>query len=538
MPCGWKAACLLNVNDGMDSTGIADLYNMNNRLCFSIPLFLLFFFCTTTTLCGQSNALFDEKRVAAIYITLPEDSLNYMIQNLVSTYYLHADFVFDDGQIRDTVPGVGLRLRGNTSLFSQKKSFKVSFNAFVPGREYQNVRKLNLLGAHNDPTMVREKLFYDTWKKAGMPERRTAFVKVYINGGYRGLYTNAEEIDKNWLKQVYGNNDGNLYKCTWPADLAYLGQDQQPYKNILNTPDTRAYDLTTNEAVDDYSHLVALITALNQPLDATFPDNIRQILDVNGVLKAYAVDVATGNWDDYFYNKNNYYLYDNPVSGRFEFTTYDTDNTFGVDWLNKDWAKRNCLAWQNSGEPRPMATKLLAVPEFHDRFVRYLDTLARFIVLPDSIFPHIDSLHQLITPAAVADLYRTLDYGYSIAAFHNGFIQTIDGHTPYGIKPFLAIRTDSIIRQIKDLLDATSSPTLQLLNVYPNPAVDWLFLKAPSAFSRFEITDLGGHSFGWFDGVSDHEIMRIPVNSLFPGLYFLKVQTGETVKVAIWVKGQ
>ena len=92
----------------------------------------------------------------------------------------------------------------------------------------------------------------------------------------------------------------------------------------------------------------------------------------------------------YFYNKNNYYLYDNPETGRFDYFTFDTDNTFGVDWLNKDWAVRNCLAWQKTGESRPLATKLLAVPAYRDQFIRYLDTLTRSITLPDSIFPYIN----------------------------------------------------------------------------------------------------------------------------------------------------
>ena len=166
----------------------------------------------TVQLFGQSVSLFEDTRVSVIYLQLPADSLNKMIGQLINDRYLQAQFVFDDGVIRDTVKNVGLRLRGNTSLTAQKKSFKISFNAFESGRKYQGVRKLNLLGSHNDPTLIRQKLFYDAWAKAGLPIRRTAFVKLYINGTYRGLYTNAEEIDKEWLADVYGDNDGNLYK--------------------------------------------------------------------------------------------------------------------------------------------------------------------------------------------------------------------------------------------------------------------------------------------------------------------------------------
>jgi len=505
-------------------------------------LFLFLFTCIRP-LSAQSEALFDDSRVSAIFIELPADSFDYLISNLVNEHYFKARFIFDDGQTRDTVEDAGLRLRGNTSLYAQKKSFKISFNEFVPDRKYQGVKKLNLRGQHNDPTMVREKLFYEVWNKAGMPERRAAFVKVFINQQYRGLYTNMEEIDKTWLGRVYDDNDGNLYKCTWPADLDYHGPVQLPYKTILNNPDTRAYDLTTNELSDDYSRLVALITALYQPVNAGFPDQINQILNVDGVLKAFALDVATGNWDDYFYNKNNYYLYDNPSTGRFEFITFDTDNTFGVDWLGKDWATRNCLAWQKGNEPRPLATKLLAVPAFKAKYVRYLDTLTRLLLLPDSIFPRIDALRDLIAPAAATDLFRSLDYGYDMADFENGFEQTVDGHTPYGIKPFLGIRGDSIRSQIAGLLTETKAPEAPpfVFEVYPNPAAEQIFVQcAPELFSehiRGAAFEASGRLVGGWDWEAGKGPFAISIGDLPAGLYVLSLSTDRWNKRVVFLKG-
>ncbi len=507
---------------------------------YALCIFLLHFWAAP--LFSQSAALFDDARVSAIYIQLPADSLKKMTDGLVNDRYMPAQFIFFDGIFRDTVKNVGLRLRGNTSLSAKKKSFKISFNEFVPGRAYQGVRKLNLRGSHNDPTMIREKLFYDVWAKAGMPVRRVAFVKLYINGEYRGLYSNAEEIDKIWLEKVFGDNDGNLYKCTWPADLVYKGPNQQTYKAILNNPETRAYDLTTNETADDYSRLLELIAALNQPADAAFAGNIGKILNVESVLSAFALDVATGNWDDYFYNKNNYYLYDNPATGRFEFVTFDTDNTFGIDWLGKDWAKRNALAWLPPAEPRPLAAKLLAVPAFRDRYVHLLDSITRFVVHPDSIFPRIDFLHQLIIPAAADDLYRTLDYGYTMSDFHRGFIQTVDGHSPYGIKPFLEIRHDSTLAQIGRLLSNTGIPFSPdfALSLYPNPASGQLFIepgrKDLQGKIRAEVYDPIGHLMTVREWAVIGAPVVLPVQELPPGFYMLRLRSDAGVGTRSFVK--
>lgn len=492
---------------------------------------LLCFFCSLPGITpGQASDIFDDSHVSRIYLSLPADSLLEMLAELENNHYYRATFVFDDGSIRDTVENAGLRLRGNTSLSAQKKSFKISFNAYEAGREYQGVRKLNLLGSHNDPTMIREKLFYEVWESSGMPIRRGSFTRLFINNEYKGLYANLEEIDKQWLKRTFGDDSGNLYKCTYPADLAYLGDDPATYKAIMNNPESRAYDLVTNETEDDYTRLLLLIKTLNQPVNAAFANNISAILHVETVLKALALDVATGNWDDYFYNKNNYYLYDNPVTGRFEFVTYDTDNSFGVDWLGKDWAKRNCLQWLPSQQPRPLASKLLAVPAFFQQYVHYLDSFSQSVVHPNVIFPRIDALHQLITPAAQADTYRSLDWGYDLADFHNGFTQTIDNHTPYGIKPFLAIRYDSTMRQIAHLLSGTADPAGNdwQMSVFPNPATEWVEIK-PAANDAPEmlfgsIRDCLGRSLqNWHWHSSS--TYSLSLKNLPPGTYSINIHS-------------
>lgn len=416
----------------------------------------------------NSTALWDDSRVAAIYLTIHPDSLDSIYTNIYSDHYYSAELVFDDGVVRDTVTEVGMRLRGNTSRAADKKSFKVSFNEYLPGRRYQGTKKLNLIASHNDPTMVRQKLFYDVWNQCGMPPRRTTFVQVYINQVYYGLYSNLEEMDKDWLTTTFAENTGNLYKCIYPADLVYINGNQQTYKNIAGSTG-RAYDLQTNETLDDYTDLVELITQLNRIPNAQFAAEIPQYLNVQGYLKALAIDVATGNWDSYGYNKNNYYLYHRQSSGQFEFVTYDADNTFGVDWVNRDWATRDCADWLSHSEPRPLASKLLAVPAFRAQYYAALDSITRFVTRPDSIFPKIDALKALILPFVPADTFRSLDYGYDLNDFELGFTGTVDGHTPYGIKPFLGTRYNSTLAQLDAVKTTNGVDIAQVVTAFPNP---------------------------------------------------------------------
>ena len=488
---------------------------------------------------AQSTRLYDDTQVSSVYLDLPVDSFQVIMTDVWSDHYFQARFIFDDGFSRDTLYNVGLRLRGNTSRYAHKKSFKVSFNEYVSGRKYQGVKKLNLNGQHNDPTLVREKLFYDLWNKAGFPERRTSFVRLYINQVYYGLYTNLEEFDKSWLTRNFTNNAGNLYKCTWPADLVYLGSSQQVYKDLVNTATgERTYDLQTNETLDDYTDLVELITQLNQTPDSLFVNAIQQLIDVNEFLKAYAFDVATGNWDNYAYNKNNYFLYHHPFDGKFSFISYDTDNTFGVDWIGVNWATRNCLDWMNHSEPRPLITKLMAIGPFYHQYQHYLDSIARYIIAPDSVFPRLDSLRELIIPDVLADTFRCLDYGYTFDDFNLGFTGTVDGHTPWGIKPFLGTRSQYILNQLppSGIFDPVAADPLIL---FPNPAREfvWVELKDKKAGNtEISLYDSQGRKVP-VDNLPEkiNGYVRIPLEALPSGVYLLSILSNKGRQTARFI---
>lgn len=395
------------------------------------------------------NPLFDETKVNSIFITIDEDSLLQLYTDVESNHEFDVLFVYDQGGIRDTLEHVGFRLRGNSSRYSAKKSFKVSFNTFDPGRKYEGYEKLNLNGSHNDPSMVREKLFYDVWNRFGLPARRSSFIRVYINELYYGLYTNMEEMDEVWCKDRFGDASGNLYKCTYPADLIYLGSDQEDYKyQGSTTSGGRAYDLQNNKFSDDYTDLVTLITILEQTSIANLTCELEKVFNVDAFLKAYAMDVASGNWDDYAFNKNNFYLYHNPFTGQIEFIAYDCDNTFGVDWFGMDWTTRSVYAWANATE-RPLVSRILEIEEYKNRYSFYLNELLTTVLDPVNIGPHIDSMKNLITEAALEDEFKSYDWGYSDQDFLDAFsTNDIDGHTPYGVNNFIAARKSNALDEL------------------------------------------------------------------------------------------
>lgn len=117
----------------------------------------------------------------------------------------------------------------------------------------------------------------------GIIAPRANHVKLFINGNYFGLYINVEHIDEEFVKSRFGNNDGNLYKCTYPSDLNFKGSDPDVYK--FDNDGVRVYELKTNEETDDYSDLADFIYKINFTIASKFSCELDKIFNVNEYIK-------------------------------------------------------------------------------------------------------------------------------------------------------------------------------------------------------------------------------------------------------------
>ena len=398
----------------------------------------------------EKGIAFCDSIIPRIDIVLPLDSLALLLTpgNEKSNYEYHATYMFSDGVHFDTIDNVGFRLRGNTSRTAEKKSYKVSFNTYEPGRKWKNLEKLNLNSEHNDPSVSRAKICWDYLKDMGLPFSRANHVNLYINGQFFGLYLNVENIDEQFTKLRFGNNDGNLYKCLYPADLVFAGDNQELYKKEIFG--RRPYELQNNLNSDDYSDLVKLIKILNNTPSADLPCKLESVLEVDNVIRLLAFDVLTANWDGPVYNKNNFYLYKNQKSGKFEMMPFDLDNTLGIDFFNIDWTNRNIYSWKPGNESRPIYSKILGIKAYKDRFSFYLDQALKHFFNKEHLVPVLDSLKEKLSTSALSDPFRPLDYGFSFSDFQNSFSSPLPyGHTPEGILSYVEKRAASIKQELQ-----------------------------------------------------------------------------------------
>ncbi|KAF0151554.1 MAG: hypothetical protein FD143_1853 [Ignavibacteria bacterium] len=375
-----------------------------------ITVLFIFLLAVLNTL-GQTKdnswKIYDDTEVARAYISMSSEAFDWMMKNYSSDSLHKCTFRYKNKYIDTTLTDVGIRIRGNTSRSAQKKSFKISFNEFVKGRKLYSVDKLNLNGEHNDPSISRSKVSWMLFEKSGLPASRANHAAVYINNNYMGLYISVENIDDDFLKKHFQDYGGNLYKCLYGASLA---------------PNSSNYTQETNEDKPDMSQIQRLINILNTIPSQVLPDSLEKILFVDEYLKYQAMNVLIGQWDDYWSNMNNYYIYFEPKAGKFRWIPYDYDNTFGIDWFNYDWTQADPFNFKKiSSTNRPLIEKILANNQYRDLYAHFLQHIAKNTFQYYQLSSYVLGIREKIRSYALDDTYRRRDYQFTDEDFENSF---------------------------------------------------------------------------------------------------------------------
>ncbi len=444
----------------------------------------------------ESWKLYDDSQVAEIRITTAPEAVEFMYADPQSDSMHVASVHFSNAYINETIDSVGLRIRGNTSRESEKKSFKLDFEHFVDGREFYSVDKMNLNGEHNDPSIIRSKLAWDFMQQAGMKASRAAHCAVYINDVYYGLYVSVEHIDGEFVEKRFADDSGNLWKCLWPADLQYRGESPGQYDFWYD--DRRVYDLKTNEDQNDYTALARLIKILEHTSKSALPDSLERMLNVSSALKMFAWNVLTGMWDDYWSNQNNYYIYHQPTEDKIYFIPYDYDNTFSIDWFGIEWSEAHIYNWPRvSSNPwsqnkyRPLLDRLMEIPEYRNLYTRYITFYADSVFAMEHWDNRLSQLQAMIAPFAESDTFRTRDYGYTMDDFYNSYTagHYNRDHVKNGIREYVNKRVAAVKQQASYI---SSKPIVYEYNV-PDmvAATDSVRIEIaafdPDGIDRFEI---------------------------------------------------
>jgi len=278
----------------------------------------------SVNLFGQGEQLFDINKIHEIHLSIDDQDYWETLLENYNQNYPNIPYVMADAEIDGiSIDSIGIRLKGFASFWvgTDKKSIKLDFNEFVPGKKFDGLKKINLNNAEGDPSLQRDFICYDIHRRAGNIAPRVSYAKVYLNEEYWGLYVVVEQIDKTFLNENFKNSDGRLFKNMANSELEWLGTDSTQYQSI--------FELKTGGGDDRWEGFVELMNIINNSSDLEFKDKISNVFDVEGFLKVITVDIATNNWDSYLEHGRNFYMYEDTVTNKFNWLPWDYNFAIG-----------------------------------------------------------------------------------------------------------------------------------------------------------------------------------------------------------------
>lgn len=318
---------------------------------------------------------------------------------------------------------VGLRFKGTSSLRAawslgtDKMPFKLDFDEFeddfpaIKNQRFHGFKQLSLSTNWNDPTGVRESLAYELLAASGLIAARTAFYEVVLDHGEGpkslGLYTLVEVIDDTVVPRYFEDKTGTVYDAEGGGASLAAGSDSHLQSS---------FKVQSNKERADWSDIRALYGVLHS--DLRFSDarawraGLEDTFDVDAFLKWLALAALLQHWDTYGAMTHNFYLYNDPATGRLNWISWDHNLVLGTGGAAEALTgERQGAAGRRSapfdktgaGEEWPLISHLLSQPEYARKYNDYLRALIQGTFDPGQVAARIEAMGTVVAPLAMRE---------------------------------------------------------------------------------------------------------------------------------------
>ncbi|WJH31135.1 CotH kinase family protein [Paenibacillus sp. CC-CFT742] len=392
---------------------------------------------TSTGIAQAYESLFQTDNVIDINVTIDDADWESMLESPLDKDYKKVSVEVDGNKLDN----VGFSTKGNLTLKSvasmedsDRYSFRLKFDKYDKTQTLLGLDKMVLNNNYADPSYMREVLHYEALRSIGMDVPMTNYVNLYVNGELVGFYTGVEAVDDSYLERNYGEDyeDGVLYDTDERSYLQY--EEGSDYSTLTK-------DLGTDE---NKTKLKTFIKTLNDMPEGEKGD-IESVLDVDSALQYIAGNMVFGNYDSYNGDKGHNYMLYSDADGKFTVVPWDFNMSFngysggGGRGTTTGSTTTNTNATNVSvDEPVlgismenvPMINNLLAVPEYKEKYLSYVNELTDYL---EGIQDRITELADVIRPYVEADptkFYTTEQFESNIAYSANADAAGGMGGTP------------------------------------------------------------------------------------------------------------
>ena len=371
-----------------------------------------------------------------VYLQFKDENYWSLLQENYNTdQYILADLTYNG----ETYVDVGVQFKGNTSYRrlgdSEKTSFDIKVDWVDEDQDIEGYETLNFNNAFGDNSMMREVLFCNQIKKH-TPTAKANFINLYINGENWGVYSNVEQLNKDFMDEWFTNKNGERWRALSDTDaegfgsptgraqgggrwgnglsaLNYLGEtsaDYRPYYTLKSNYDEDEWE----EEEAAWLKLANVCKVLGETEDELLVEALNQVMDVDATLWFLAAEILFSDDDSYvFKGTMDYYLYINPATGRIQPLEFDGNSVLGNQ--NTEWS----VFMNADNENYPLLHRLLNIPETRQRYLAHIRTLLAEVMTPEIIAEKIITYDTLIREAVFADPKKLPTYSEYLADLEN-----------------------------------------------------------------------------------------------------------------------
>ncbi len=495
---------------------------------FRIPLIFFFTLHFYVYSFSQSN-FYSLDSIREIRIYFYDHDWDYQLDSLYiqgNNDRILADIIIE-GFSYDSV---GIRYKGfsSVSVDRVKNPFNIKLDYIIDGQDHQGIDKLKLANVYQDPSFIREVLTYEI---AGnyMPSARANYANLYINDTLWGLYNNVEAINKDFLRDHFGNKYNPFFKCN-PNNLNISpgGENSNlSYTHGIDSLDYQSYYSLKSDY--GWGALYHLIDTLNN-----YSASIESVLNVDRTLWMHAINYTLINFDSYIGYAQNYYIYQDR-SNQFNPILWDLNMSFGsfrlTDASSVYFSGFDILQAQNmdpllhhtqiSVSPRPLMRNLFLSARNRKMYLAHIRTIVKENFLNQSYFLRGQYIQNLIDSSVQNDTNKF----YSYSDFINNLTNQVSLLT--ADCPGITQLMDARVAFLSDYRGFSGEPTIS--NISYSPSVfnlgDDIFINANivdgenaflfyrfgdnTAFKTLEMFDDGNYNDGAAnDGVYGGKIIN------------------------------
>ncbi len=241
-----------------------------------------------------------------------------------------------------------IRIRGNSSSRFEKKSYKINFSSKVNLLGLGKAEKKDwvLIANHCDQSLMRNYMAYGLSRRfEGFEvQYNCAFVDVYLNGLYNGVYLLTEQVEVGKSRvdiETEGNND----------DIGFLleldSREELGSGECILIDDLRfaiKSDFTTN---GQYNYAKNYLTQCNNAIKSGKKSEIENLIDMDSLLDMYLLQEYVKNFDVGFASL---FMYIKEGGGKLYFgPAWDFDISMGNDDRMNDGGYEELFAGKRCG---------------------------------------------------------------------------------------------------------------------------------------------------------------------------------------------